>query len=278
MWHVPPPPHEAEAVFRRCVGRSRDSTRLLRAAQEVAAAAKRYETAATAGQLHTLRPAEFTSAHVTDRELQNTYTNRMVRGRSPGRAVYTEIRQSAPDQICPLCGHRTVASLDHALPKKHFPLLSVAPTNLVPCCSDCNHTKSEAIPGNPGQVYLHPYFDDIDDDIWLVAEIIESSPTAAIFGVAPPPHLTPTLAARVRYHFTSLGLANLYTTQAGSEIRALAYVSAGAHCRDGANGVREVLADYRDGRRRVHRNTWQAALFHALLSSDWYCDGGFRST
>ncbi|MFC9998797.1 hypothetical protein [Nocardia sp. NPDC127526] len=278
MWSVTPPPHEAEAVFRRCIGRGRDHVRLLRAAPEVAAAAQRYESAATAGQLHTLRPAEFTSAHMTDKELQNTYNNRMVRRSSPGRPVYTQIRQSAPDQICPLCGHRPVASLDHALPKKHFPLLAVAPANLVPCCADCNHTKSEAIPSNPGEVYLHPYFDDVDDDIWLVADIIESAPAAAVFGVSSPTHWNPDLAARVKFHFKSLGLANLYTAQAGSEIRALAYVSAGAHYRDGPDGVREVLADYRDGRRRLHQNTWQAALFQALLSSDWYCDGGFRST
>ncbi|WP_155773075.1 HNH endonuclease [Rhodococcus opacus] len=240
-------------------------------------AARDFEAAASTGTTHLLVEADFRSRFAKDIELKKTYKNRMVGATSPGRAIYDEIKDAIEFNICPMCGHRPIAGLDHALPKEHFPLLAVTPSNLVPCCADCNHDKLESVAKREEDVFLHPYFDDVDRDVWLVADILESIPTGATFNVAAPGHWSPVLAERVRHHFDELGLANLYTAQAGSEIRALEPVMERAHGRNGSVGVREELVDHREGRRRLHNNSWQGALFDALILSDWYCSGGFRS-
>lgn len=44
---------------------------------------------------------------------------------------------------CPFCEFGQVATLDHYLPKLKFPIFSILPYNLVPCCRDCNSNKGD---------------------------------------------------------------------------------------------------------------------------------------
>lgn len=277
MWKIEAPSHSVDVVFSQCISRTLASTRakLVAAQPSAVSASTKYQLAAASGTIHKLRAQDFESPLIESSELRNTYTNRMAAKKGPGRAVYDELKSQCT--ICPLCGHRPVFGLDHILPKTHFPLLSVTPTNLIPCCADCNHAKSEEVPSKPEDVYLNPYYESIDQDLWLVAEIIEMRPASAVFSVCPPDHWTAALAGRVNHHFDSLGLGPLYTAQAGVEIPALERVMERGFERSGIEGVREGLMDHRDGRMLLRQNSWQAALFQALLISDWYCGGGFRS-
>lgn len=62
---------------------------------------------------------------------------------------------------CPACGGRSPTTLDHILPRKIYPELSILTHNLIPACSKCNNDKRTNHKGsNIGERILHPYFDD----------------------------------------------------------------------------------------------------------------------
>lgn len=67
-------------------------------------------------------------------------------------------RKNRFSRVCPTCQNDSVefTNLDHFLPKKFFPHLSLFNNNLIPICVKCNSTgaKGEKIPKLPN---LHPY-------------------------------------------------------------------------------------------------------------------------
>lgn len=76
---------------------------------------------------------------------------------------------------CPYCGRPSINQVDHHLPEALFPMLALAPANLVPCCGTCNGKKSQKgltvwnqARVQPREVeasiagadrFLHPYYD-----------------------------------------------------------------------------------------------------------------------
>jgi 5-methylcytosine-specific restriction endonuclease McrA len=243
----------------------------------VAIAAERYDYVARDAALYTLDSADFTPASPQDRtELIKVYTNRMAKEGAPGRPIYNTLKLAA--KRCPLCGHRDVSTLDHYLPKTLYSLLCVTPTNLVPACSDCNKAKSDALFATAADQTLHPYFDNVDQDQWLKAEVVQSSPPALVFFDEPPQHWATDLAARVRHHFKAFGLADLYGSQAAAELAEIAYGLAQVHEVGGEQAVKEHLELAATSRGMVNRNHWRTAAYRALVGSPWYCSGGFAFT
>jgi hypothetical protein len=155
---------------------------------------------------------------VTADEMSAIYTGRMAKKGGPGRSIYDELMATPAHGRCPLCGHRQVSTLDHHLPKAHYPALAVAPVNLVPSCMDCNKAKTNTFPLASEDETLHPYFDDIEDDPWLRADVIHTAPAALRFYVDPPAEWDDTITARVRLHFKIIGLGALYAAQAAEEM------------------------------------------------------------
>ena len=125
---------------------------------------------------------------------------------------------SAPQDRCPLCVQRMVTTLDHHLLKAYYPVFSVNPLNLVPACADCNKAKLSNYHENPEEVPLHPYYDNIDGDRWLVAAVVQTAPAAMRFYVQPPGVWDPVLAEWLRRHFDELCLATLYGSEAAEEL------------------------------------------------------------
>jgi 5-methylcytosine-specific restriction endonuclease McrA len=278
MWTVTRPTQAAATTYLRCISRVRDPVvkqQLLAATDDVRDASQAFDEAAAAAVTYQLTEADFESAHVSAEQLQKTYTKRMAPQRAPGRVIYDELKLAAPYGICPLCGQRPVASLDHHLPKSRFPLLSVAPLNLVPACSDCNHVKEHHVPRTADDQTLHPYFDDVESDAWLKAVVLETAPAAVQFHVAPPAHWSPTLRRRVKLHFERFGLPSLYTSQAAVELSNIRVAMERAFQRGGTEAVRVQLLDHADSRLASRLNSWQTATYGALTESAWYCAGGF---
>jgi hypothetical protein len=170
-----------------------------------------------------------------------------------------------------------VSTLDHYLPKSRFPALSVAPINLVPACSDCNHAKLHRSPTTASDAFLHPYFDHIETDVWLRAEVVLASPAAIRFHVLPPPHWTAVLAARVNLQFTVLGLSALYASQAADELCSIRYSLTLQFDAGGAPAVRTTLLDREASYGAYRTNSWQRAMYSALAGSTWFCEEGFRA-
>lgn len=220
-------------------------------------------------------PASQSVGSVRGDELRALYTDRLVPLRGPGRAIYDALVSATPNGKCPLCGHRQAVTLDHFLPKSRYAALAVAPLNLVPCCTECNHAKRDIAPTRDDEVTLHPYFDAVDGERWLYAEVVEIPPTTVRFLVQPPSHWNSQLSARVRYHFKVLDLPKLYRLQAAEELLNRRFGLEKVLRNGGWREVSRLLSLEADSRERVRRNSWQTALYSAWSQSEWFCQGGF---
>ncbi|NEA65316.1 hypothetical protein [Streptomyces sp. SID12488] len=278
MWKVDPPEHTAAFSYRTCTSRIQVKElrdRLKEAEDEVVAAADEYAEAAETLTLHTLEPGDFTLDTVSCDEMIALYKYRLVQKKAVGRFIYDDLILAATHGRCPLCGQRAVSTLDHHLPKTLYPALAVDPLNLIPACSDCNKLKSNAAPTCAEDEPLHPYFDDIEDDPWLCAAVVNVAPAAVRFYVGPPLEWPETLAYRAHRHFKMFKLASLYASQAAQEINNIRYALSQVFDRGGANEVQRHLEEQADSRRAAHINSWQTATYTALADSAWFCQGGF---
>jgi len=279
MRQIRKPKDLAGAVFSLCIGQVQDSgllARLQGSSGAVVDAVERYDEAAKAGALYCLVPTP-NIGKVTAVEMEAVYRDRMAKKVGPGRPVYDRI-MAIPDRgQCPLCAQRTVSTLDHHLPKKKFPALAVAPTNLVAACSECNKVKLARHPTTPDEQTLHPYFDTVEGSArWLFASVDETTPPAVRFVVSPPTNWLPALQARAVKHFEVFELAKLYGSHAAQEMCQIQYQLAVVYGVGGKEAVREHLRVAASSRNKAHANSWQAATYEALRDSTWFCDGGFQ--
>jgi hypothetical protein len=213
---------------------------------------------------------------VSTGEMVDVYKKRMAKKDAPGRPLYDRLMAAPPHGRCPLCGQRTVSTLDHHLPKSLYPGLAVNPLNLVPACADCNKEKGEFAPSAPHEQSLHPYFDDVDGETWLFAEVLERTRPTMRFVVRPPATWLPQTARRIAHHFQLFRLGELYGSHAGEELVNIRYGLSTLFAAAGAQAVRIHLDAQAISFLKARRNTWQAAMYRALADCDWYCEGGFE--
>jgi hypothetical protein len=176
-----------------------------------------------------------------------------------------------------LCGHREVKTLDHYLARKYHPALSIVPANLVPACTECNFSKGQSRARVAGRQTFHPYFDNVEADRWLFANVQIAGGVSLDFFVQPPPPWTLILAARARRHFKLFQLNTLYATQAAQE---LVNIKGELRSIFDSGGMLEVQYDLQrraQSCRAAHINSWQTAMYEALSLHDNFCDGGFEN-
>lgn len=274
MIPLPRPPFSSEYSFRMSVSGFPDPDLRLRLgllAESVISASADFELAFSGGQLCFNEPLtlDYKKLDLTKREIRNLYTKGMV-SYSSGRVIYDRIKGSGK---CPTCRVRTISQLDHYLPKNKFPLLAVTPLNLVPSCSDCNYAKRAHNPRISAEVLLHPYFEDISGQVWLRAVVEETNPPTISYFVDPPESWSDDLSARVRFQFDMLGLAELYSIEAATELSEMWSYLSDLHGgeSDGHLAVQDHLHDIAVSRANVAPNGWRAAAYAAMATSEWYC-------
>lgn len=271
------PPYSAEDTFAACISRVRLpalKARLQAASPVIVAASEAFVAAAEAQTLDQIARVALVNGNVTTAEMEAVYTNRMAKQKAPGRSIYDDIFAAAKGR-CPLCAHRTVTTLDHHLPKAHYPALAVVPVNLVPSCSDCNKAKLASVPHAPEDVSIHPYFDEVDDECWLYADVLETAPATLRFRVEPSLAWDALLAERVRRHFRGLKLSALYGSEAAEELLSIRHLLIGLDGSGGPDHVRGYLEEHAESCREGRRNGWRGAAYEAWAASDWFCEGGF---
>ncbi|MFJ7786680.1 hypothetical protein ACIQY8_29065 [Streptomyces albidoflavus] len=237
-----------------------------------------YRRCAEDGDLYKLLSEPALRRHTTlkpepDKDaLVRIYDQGMV-NRKEGRALYDRIKALAPYGDCPLCGIGEVDTLDHYLPKAYFPLCAIMPINLVPACMHCNHDKGPAVPDSPVTQPLHPYFDQLGQGRWLVAEILPTTPVAVRFGVQPLPEWSDVLTARVKRHFTAYNLDMRYRLKAAGHLAGRRHRHRQLLNID-AELLRETLCEEAESWTQSNPNAWETALYFALAGSDWYLTKG----
>lgn len=279
MKTLPEPDFTVQEVLQSCTAALRNKDlahRLTGLLPVLEAAEQNYEALGSGARLFEIAPSHDVDGAVTSAEMSTMYKGTLSRHGSPARRFYDRLKTVAPNDICPLCGQRVVKTLDHYLPKAANPAYALTPLNLVPACSDCNKSKLDHQPADARDQTLHPYFDDVDAVPWLVAEIRESSPPAVVFSVRPTITCDAITAARLRVHFETFGLGELYAAQAGAEMVSIRFALAEAASARGVEGVQDLLAYQARTRSLTARNSWIAALYTALSESSWFCSQGYE--
>lgn len=279
MWAVERPPFEAGETFNICISRVQNCDlrdRLRRIRGDVVTAAAEYEARANAQTLNLIAATQSVAGIVTADEMVSVYNQRMAGKRGPGRAIYDAIKLLPKGDRCPFCDQRNISTLDHILPKTLYPSLTVTPNNLVGACMECNKAKLDFAPNTQEEVILHPYFDNITADRWLVAQVVQQNPCAIVFDIHRPPSWDDVTEARARRQFNFFRLPYLYSSEAAREIANIRH-NLQTHFRTGgAATVRHELICQWQSRRANRVNSWQTAMYHAIAHDDWFCGGGFN--
>lgn len=279
MRTLPLPTDTQASVFTLCLNATTDPSlhaRLATIATSLATAGATYQANATAASLH-LIPSVTSVGTVTKAELKGLYSEHLSATNGSARAIYDRIRNSSPNNRCPLCGVGNVAHCDHHLPQSRYPDLVILPINLVPACHFCNDKKRAKYPANAGQQTFHPYYDHhLLRDAWVHATLNPGPPPALVFSAVAPPTWPSVDRDRVQRHFNACGLAITFTTNANDELPIIRDRLILQASRGGTAAVQQFLIDERD----IHSsrlNSWQYATYRALASDPWFVNGGYQT-
>lgn len=221
---------------------------------------------AETASLHTLPVLKRVFGCISGADLENLYTHGMVT-LVAGRKHYDTLIASSPEDICPLCALRKVNSLDHYLPKAHYPQYAISPINLYPCCTDCNKAKGDKKNLAKENQTINPYFDNIENQQWLFARVVKDPIVRIIYYVDPPANWSATLKARVRNHVNTLSIKSLYASNAASLLTSNRLNFQSLYRDEGETGLRKHLIRTRNSIADKNRNQWDAVCYSALLES-----------
>ena len=212
---------------------------------------------------------------VNGAEMKRVYKNTFAKSVRT-RNIYDAIKKLPVNDICPICGQRTVGTLDHYLAQSLHSALTITPANLVPACGDCNKAKLDSQPLSAEMQTLHPYFDDVDDGVWLYATVEETSPASLRFFPNPPSNWPAVKRSRLVNHYRTFGLGALYASHSGVELTNIRYGLQRISNRGTAEDIRLELVMRAESAEAAHLNSWQTAMYNALAQSAWFCAGGFN--
>jgi len=156
---------------------------------------------------------------IAKEHIQKIYSEKLAKHGSVGRKYYDRILSEPKYGLCPICGVRTVKELDHYMPKSIYYTLIVTPENLIPICKDCNYEKRAYTISDIQNAILHPYFDDINDDIWLTVNLQSIGAELVVsYNVNNLTERENLLQKRLEKHFEVYKLNKFFTAQAANEI------------------------------------------------------------
>jgi hypothetical protein len=215
---------------------------------------------------------------LTKSELTSLYTDYLVGSKGAARRMYDQIKASANGK-CPFCGGiGHVRTLDHYLPKAHFPQYAVLPSNLVPCCRDCNTEKHGEFTKSRDHQPLHPYLDKSEyfNQKWTTATVIRTEPIVISFSANPPPNWPQEYQNRVKSHFEDYDLAIRYGTEAAVEIAILLDQRRSGLHHFSSDAFRSHLLDIANSN-SMPVNGWKRTMYFSLANTEWFCNADFRS-
>lgn len=278
MWPLEVPAFVARETFTTCRSRLRNIDSLHARLDQIEARfiseAASYDALAVDRRLHECEEHDQVEGAVTRAELIRLYESGMLSSKA-GRHIYDAILAMAPNRTCPFCGHRRVRQLDHFLPKSKYPIFSIATSNLVPICMECNFDKLDASCIDASDTYFHPYFDRIDQFDWLSAEIVDEGSAVTLFDISVPPELDEIDSDRLNRQFYDLRLDELYSVEANDLLNNIRFRLRNLLSDDGIDGVRAHLQEEYNSAGSFRRNSWPTAFYQAAVNSDWFCGGGF---
>ena len=205
-------------------------------------------------------------------QMVKVYNYRMLNPNQAGRPYYDKLISLAKDGKCPYCAIRDADTIDHYLPKADYPIYSVTPIVLVPCCTLCQD-KTIPYPTSEENQTFHPYFDEIENENWIKANVINTNPITFSYEINPPEEWPDILKKRAFYHFESYKLDELYSNHANEEYRGRKRYFSKLYT-NGPEELIDFLFESYDSYLELGCNSWQAMMYKSLAESDWFQQHG----
>ena len=216
-----------------------------------------------------IKHRNFVEYQTIKNDLRNLYDK--LHNNKGARLYYNKIRSLS--NKCPFCGFGHIYTLDHYLPKSHFPIFSILPYNLVPCCRDCNAKKGSNYAMSVDLQTLHPYYDsDILSERLVFAKILEQDPMSIKFYVK---HTDKICENRAKTHFQVYELPKRFAVEAVERINGL-NIKFIMNSNITINDIKQELCAEFKASEKINCNSWQTAMYEALYQSDWYCQEGYK--
>ena len=270
MHSIPKPNIDFAELFTKCADTKQKPTsdNLLSKLSVIAPATQQYESNASNSSLHKLKPIPPATLNpVTPYNLKKLYSTQMVNKSGQARIHYDKILADAKKNHCCFCSDGDPTEIDHFLPKSIFPEFSILPINLVPACRDCNRLKTNHSPTSYADTYIHPYYEEYKDIIWLEARLDFSSGNypIAIYQISSNLQSTShNLAERIEHQFSKLQLNQRYSSRASTEISSVTKYFKCLHADAGADSLKSHLESVASSRAAANKNSWQTALYKCL--------------
>lgn len=223
-------------------------------------------------------PTAIVAGGLSKQQLMDLYTSHMAGADGDAREVYDDLLISSGG-ICPFCGGLgQVWTLDHYLPKAYFPLFSVFPVNLVPCCRDCNSGKNATFGVHPHEQTIHPYLDQakLFAERWVVAEVTKTDPVVVTYKCEPPAGWSNVEKQRVWHHFEGYKLSYRFGVQARAEVAKVVQIRAGSFKGLSPEAYRDFLLDNANSA-DFDLNGWSRTMYNALANADWFWRSDFSN-
>jgi len=212
------------------------------------------------------------SARVDKAKIISYYEYRIL-NKPNGRMFYDELLLSAPQNICPYCTIRSVKTIDHFLPKSEYPSYSITPSNLVPSCRDCNTDKKISYPINSSDQTFHPYFDKVDTECWIKAELRQTEPLSFQYIVIKPNTWDDNQVARATSHFDGYNINELFSNEANRELRSMQGLIRNLYLQNGNLLRLHLLDTYNSCLNGLGLIDWKTLMYQELSTNEWFLNG-----
>lgn len=269
------PDFDVKELFQACVNtvnNAQDRAELSACMSHLVINESEFDTKFKANEIYQIKPNKIVYGNIDKATMKQVYDYRMVQCED-GKVYYNKIFDSAADGICPLCSVREVDTLDHYLPKMKFPVFAVTPINLIPACFKCNRGKLVSYPTTAEDQTLHPYYDNIDVDHWLRVRVIQGNPISFHFYVERHDNWDDVKFARVKSHFDSFKLNELFSSQASRAFRGASLQLKGLFNRSPEELINH-LNEACKSRLSLGKNSWEYALYFELANNKWFLEKG----
>lgn len=272
MRHLDRMEFSVKDIVTDCASSFRDKSlkeKYISSAEYIEQKSQEYVAVANNNDWHDISPHKTVNKIITKDEMVKLYDKKFVVHPDVRAKYYDKILANAKSGKCPICGIGQASTLDHYLAKTLYPTYSVTPDNLIPSCKDCNTNKSNNPVGSKQDAPLHPYFDDVDDVVWLCANVVsKNNILVAQYYVNPEIEENDVeFYARLCAHLKLYKLKSAYSVQASTEISESTELWKRVYQRGGKHGLLQYLSECLYSCEMVQKNTWKTALLRGLLNA-----------
>ncbi len=272
MRHLNKPNFKVKEIVEKCASSYKDklkANRFLTCSEYIKIMSNDYDIKASKGEWSKISKECKVNKIITASEMIEIYKNKFVGNKYLKQEYYDKILLLSPYGKCPICGVGQVSTLDHYLAKSLYPTYTITPFNLVPVCRDCNSNKADLDITTDSNAPFHPYYDTIDNLIWLCANIeIQDGMIVSSYFISHQIKLDDIeLYNRLNSHFNLYKLSKIYSIQASTEIAENTVFWKQKYIFWGKKEFKEYLSDCLSSKEKYQKNTWNTALLRAIIEN-----------